>query len=86
MQEADVDDVLSADAIILGSPVYSANVAPSLQQFINTWPLEGAPLRDKIGAVFSSAGGISAGEELVQLNLLRSMLMFGMIIIPAGHS
>jgi len=74
-------DVLWADAIILGSPVYSANVAPPIQSFINRWPFQGAPLKDKIGAAFVTAGGISAGEELVQLNLLKSMLIFGMIIV-----
>ncbi len=77
-------DVLQADAIILGSPVYNANVAPPLQNFINNWPFQGAPLKDKIGAVFVSAGGISTGEEIVQLNVLHSMLVFGMVIVGGG--
>jgi len=72
---------LAADAIILGSPVYNANVSPAIQRFINQWPFRGAPLRDKIGAAFVTAGGISAGEEFVQLSLLRSMLIFGMIVV-----
>ncbi len=74
-------DVLAAHAIILGSPVYNANLAPPLQQFINGWPFEGSPLRDKIGAAFVTAGGFSAGEELAQMNLLHAMLIFGMIIV-----
>lgn len=74
-------DVLSADAIIVGSPVYNGNVAPKVQEFINSWPFEGAPLRDKVGAAFTTGGGISAGEELVQLNILHSMLIFGMIVV-----
>lgn len=74
-------DVLAAEAIIVGSPVYNANVAPPVQSFINDWPFAGAPLRDKIGAAFVTAGGISAGEELVQLNILHSMLIFGMIVV-----
>lgn len=79
--EATTDDVLKADAIVIGSPVYNANVAPPVQEFINHWPFEGAPLRDKIGAAFVSAGGISAGEELTQLSILHSMLIFGMIVV-----
>jgi len=79
--EATSQHVLAADAIILGSPVYNANIAPEIQQFINGWPFEGTPLRDKIGAAFVTAGGISAGEELVQMNLLHSMLIFGMIVV-----
>lgn len=79
--QADREDILAADAIILGSPVYNGNVAPPVLQFINSWPFEGAPLQDKIGAVFVSAGGISAGEELVQMSLISAMLVNRMIIV-----
>lgn len=79
--ETTTPDLLAADAIILGSPVYNANVAPEMQQFVNRWPFEGAPLRDKIGAAFVTAGGFSAGEELVQMNILHAMLIFGMIVV-----
>jgi NAD(P)H dehydrogenase (quinone) len=78
---ATTPDVLAADAIIVGSPVYNANLAPEVQKFINSWPFESAPLRDKIGAAFVTAGGYSAGEELVQMNILHSMLIFGMIVV-----
>jgi NAD(P)H dehydrogenase (quinone) len=81
VSEATEEDVLKADAIIVGSPVYNANVAPAVQEFINRWPFQNAPLRDKIGAAFTTGGGISAGEELVQLNLLHSMLIFGLIVV-----
>jgi NAD(P)H dehydrogenase (quinone) len=74
-------DLLDADAIIIGSPVYNANIAPEVVKFISEWPFEGSPLKDKIGAAFVTAGGISAGEELAQVNLLHSMLIFGMIVV-----
>ena len=74
-------DLLSADAIIVGSPVYNANVSPEISSFLASWPFEGEPLRNKIGAAFVTAGGISAGEEIVQMNILQSMLVFGMIVV-----
>ena len=74
-------DLLNADAIIVGSPVYNANIAPEVVQFMSTWPFEGNPLKDKIGAAFVTAGGISAGEELAQVNILQSMLIFGIIVV-----
>lgn len=74
-------DLLDADAIILGSPVYNANLAPEVVQFMSSWPFEGNPLKDKIGAAFVTAGGISAGEELAQVNILQSMLVFGMVLV-----
>ena len=81
VEHATTEEVLAADAIVVGSPVYNANVAPEVQRFINGWPFQGKPLADKIGAAFATGGGISAGEELVQLNILHSMLMFGMIAV-----
>ena len=74
------EDLLMADAIIVGSPVYNGNVAPQVQEFINSWPFKNSPMKDKIGAAFTTGGGISAGEELVQLNILHSMLIYGMVV------
>lgn len=80
-EETTHEDLLNAGAIILGSPVYNANVAPQVQEFISSWPFEGAPLKDKLGAAFVTAGGISAGEELTLLNMLHSMMIFGMVVM-----
>lgn len=74
-------DLLQSDAIIVGSPVYNANVTPEISTFIASWPFEGQPLKDKIGAAFVTAGGMSSGEEIVQMNILQSMLVFGMIAV-----
>ena len=79
--EAKVEDVLAADAVIAGSPVYKANVAPPLQEFINSWPIKDNALRDKLGAAFVTASGISAGEELVQMDIIHSMLVCQMIVV-----
>ncbi len=82
--DAKTEDLLWADAIAVGSPVYNANVTPEVQSFINSWPFRGKPMRDKVGAAFATGGAISAGEEVVQLSILRSMLVFGMVV--AGGS
>ena len=74
-----LDDAKLAQAIIIGSPVHNANVTPEIQSFINSWPHDG--MRDKLGAAFVSAGGISAGQEITMLNVLHSMLIFRMIIV-----
>ncbi|MFL0684269.1 NAD(P)H dehydrogenase (quinone) [Algoriphagus aquaeductus] len=81
IEEVSEKDLLEAAAIIVGSPVYNANVAPAVQEFINSWPFEGRPLKDKIGAAFATGGGISIGEEGVMIDILRSMLIYGMIVI-----
>jgi NAD(P)H dehydrogenase (quinone) len=81
VDEVSTDQLIEADAIIVGSPVYNANVTPEISTFFASWPFEGQPLKDKIGAAFVTAGGISAGEEIVQMNILQSMLVFGMIVV-----
>jgi NAD(P)H dehydrogenase (quinone) len=81
IDQVSTKEVLEADAIVVGSPVYNANVAPEVQNFINSWPFEGRPLKNKLGAAFVTGGGISIGEELVQLNLLHSMLIQGMLVM-----
>lgn len=79
--EVTESDLTSAHAIIVGSPVYNAAITPEISRFISSWPFEGAPLKDKIGAAFVTVGGISAGEELAQTGILQSMLIFGMIVV-----
>lgn len=81
VQETTHEDLLNATAIIVGSPVYNANVAPEVMDFMRKWPFEGAPLKDKLGAAFVTSGGMSAGEELTMVNLLHSMMIFGMITV-----
>ncbi len=81
VDEVETGDLLEADAIIVGSPVYNANVTPQISAFISSWPFEGQPLRDKLGAAFVTAGGVSSGEEITQMNILQSMLIFGMIVV-----
>lgn len=81
IDEVTEEEVLNAAAIILGSPVYNANMAPQVQEFINSWPFDGRPLKNKIGAVFVTGGGFSLGEEAVMFGMIRAMLVHGMLII-----
>ena len=79
--EVKSQELLAADAIVIGCPVYNANPSPEILSFIKTWPFEGQPLKNKLGAVFVTAGGFSSGEELVQSSLLHAMMVYGMIVI-----
>ncbi|WP_058502684.1 flavodoxin family protein [Legionella israelensis] len=81
IDKAHFNNVKNANGIIIGSPVYNANVAPQVQQFINTWPLNVSSYREKVGAAFVVGAGISAGEEGTQMNLIRAMMIFNFIIV-----
>ena len=73
--------LLEADAVLVGSPVYNANVAPPVLQFMNNWPFLQGEMRDKVGAAFVTAGGFSAGEEAALIGILRAMLIQGMVVV-----
>ena len=77
------DDVLTADAIIVGSSVENSNVHPKVQEWMNQhWKIRDArQMEYKIGSAFVTAGGISAGQEHTLTSLLQSMLIFNMIVV-----
>ena len=81
IDQVSTKEVLEADALVVGSPVYNANVAPAVLEFINSWPFEGRPLKDKLGAAFVTGGGISIGEEGAMVDILRAMLIQGMLVM-----
>ena len=72
-------DLKAADAIIVGSPVHNAGMAAEVKAFIDRWPFEQLP--DKVGAAFVTGGGMSSGEELVQLQILSAMLIFRFVVV-----
>ncbi|KAG1700862.1 hypothetical protein DVH05_011748 [Phytophthora capsici] len=73
-------DVMWADAVILGTHVVNANVEPKMIKFLSSWSFT-EDLSQKVGAVFVTSGGLSAGEELTMVNLLHSLMIFRMIIV-----
>ena len=81
VSEVKFQDLMEATAVIVGSPVYNSNLAPQVLEFLNSWPFDGRPMKDKIGAAFATGGGISIGEEGVMLDILRAMLIHGMIVM-----
>ncbi len=81
----DLDDLVAADAIVMGSPTYFSTVTAKMKALIDKsivlWPNEPGKLKNKIGAAFTSSGG--TGSETTLLCLIRAMLWHGMIIV--GH-
>ncbi len=80
VDSADTAQVRAADAVVLGSPVHDANPAIPVLRFMYRWPFPDG-MRDKVGAVFVTGGGISSGEEAVQEAILRTMLLYQMIVV-----
>ena len=66
------EDLLSADAVIVGSPVYFGNMSGEVKTFFDNWLLKYGvfrefKMRNKVGAAFTTGGAISNGKELTML-------------------
>lgn len=83
--EATNDDLLEADAIVLGSGVHMGGVESPMRAFMERasplW-LEGR-LRGRLGAAFVTAGlGGRGGAELALVSLLANLAEHGCLLVP----
>ena len=75
-----MQDLLDADAIIMGSPTYYGNMSGKLKSLIDQSNEIHGKLRGKVGGAFTSSGGTACGAETTLLSILKAMLVHGMII------
>lgn len=85
-------DLLSADAVIVGSPVYWSNMAAEVKAFFDRWTHDCNVLpptfdmKDKIGAAFVTGGEMASGKETTLLGMVVAMLGNRMIVVSEGDS
>jgi len=87
-QEPTDDDLIWADAIILGCPTRFGIASAELKLFIDKLGLlwwQGK-LVDKVGSAFTTTGTLHGGNEMTIQSLLIPMMHFGMIIVPPGYA
>jgi len=82
-------DLFSADALIVGSPVYWSNMAGQVKTFFDDWQLKFGvfpefKMRDKVGAAFTTGGQAAGGKELTMLTILAAMLGNQMIVVSSS--
>jgi NAD(P)H dehydrogenase (quinone) len=75
-----VDDLLVADAIVIGSPTYYGQMAAPIMQLFTDTVVKHGRLAGKIGGAFSSSANIAGGNETTILGILEAMLIHGMIL------
>jgi NAD(P)H dehydrogenase (quinone) len=79
-KETTNDDLLNADGIIAGSPVYYGLMSANLKAVFDASVKIHGKLDGKVGGAFASAGGYATGAETTILSILEAMLVHGMII------
>lgn len=92
VSEVNCAELLAADALIVGSPVYWSNMAGEVKSFFDRWTTECKVLppdfqmRDKVGAAFVTAGDVSSGKEVTLLTILAAMIGNRMIVLSEGQA
>ena len=89
VDQVTADELFTADALILGSPVYWANMAGEVKTFIDNWQFKFGvwpelKLKNKVGAAFTTGGQVSGGKELTMMSILAAMLGNQMIVVSGG--
>jgi len=86
VNQTNMEDLLSADGIIMGSPTYYGQMSAKLKALIDKSVEIHEKLEGKVGAAFTSAGGTATGAETTLLSILQAMLIHEMIIQGRPHN
>jgi len=83
------EDLFSADAVVVGSPVYWSNMSGEVKTFFDNWQFKFGvfpefKMKNKIGAAFATGGQVSSGKEVTMLTILAAMLGNQMIVVSGG--
>lgn len=85
-------ELLAADAVVIGSPVYWSNMAAEIKAFFDRWTTEckvvppAFQMKDKVGAAFTTGGGPSSGKETTLLGIVAAMLANRMVVVSEGEA
>jgi len=85
------NDLVSSDAVIVGSPVYFANMSGEVKTFLDNWGLQSKfdlfrerKMRNKVGGAFATGAAISNGKEVTMLTIHAAMLINQMVVVSGG--
>ena len=82
VKDTTLDDLVTADAIVLGSPTYFGNMSGSMKAFIDkTEKIYPDGLKNKIGGAFVSAAAVSDGCETALISLIQTLLIHRMVVV-----
>lgn len=75
-----LDDLKAADGIILGSPTYYGTMSAEIKRLLDDSVKLHGKLVGKVGGAFSSAANLGGGNETTIMDMLKALLIHGMIV------
>ena len=80
VDQTSLEDLLNADAIIIGSPTYYGLMSAKIKDLLDRSVEIHGRLEGKVGAAFTSSGGTASGAETTLLSIIEALLIHGMIV------
>jgi NAD(P)H dehydrogenase (quinone) len=80
VEQLSARQLLDYDALVAGSPTYYGTMAWPLKKLLDESVAFHGELDGRVGAAFSSSGGLAGGNETTVLDILKALLIHGMII------
>ena len=80
VQDTQAEELLDADAIIVGSPVYYGLMSAETKHLFDESVKFHGRLAGKVGGAFASSANIGGGNETTVMGILQMMLIHGMIV------
>lgn len=80
VSDVNPEDLMSYDAIVVGSPTYYGHMAGPVKQLFDDIVSFHGKLDGKVGAAFTSSANIGGGNETTILGIIEAMLIAGCIV------
>ena len=77
---ATMEALQNADGIIVGSPTYYGQMSGRIKAMFDESIKVHGKLEGKVGAAFTSSGGVACGAETTIISILEAMLVHGMVV------
>ena len=77
--DVDLQELIEADGVILGSPTHYGTMSAKMKQFIYETDKIHGKLAGKLGAAFTSSCG--DGDDTTLASLIQAMLIHGMLVM-----
>ncbi len=78
--EVEAHHLLGYDAIVMGSPTYYGTMAAELKRLLDDSVAFHGQFNGKVGGAFASSANVGGGNETTVLDILKAMLVHGMVI------
>ena len=80
VDKVNFQDLQQYDGIIIGSPTYYGLMSGKIKTLLDQSEKIHGKLKGKVGAAFTSSGGVASGAETTLLSIVQAMLIHGMIV------